>query len=74
MNNLMSSVLQAVVLGSNLTGAGNRPVRTPAHQLDLETGIGPKGARIDLMRTNPVSGSDAMSESFIEVISAASAR
>ena len=35
---------------------GNRPVLTPAHQVDLQTGMGPFGARIDESLTKPVSG------------------
>jgi hypothetical protein len=33
---------------------------TPAHQVDLLTGIGPRGARIDASRTNPASGKGVM--------------
>ena len=35
----MSSTRQAVVRGPSLTGLGNRPVRTPSHQVDLPTGM-----------------------------------
>ena len=37
----MSSARQAVILGPNLTGCGNRFDLTPAHQVLLDTGIGP---------------------------------
>jgi hypothetical protein len=37
----MSSTRQAVILGPNLTGYGNRLDFTPAHQVLLDTGIGP---------------------------------
>jgi hypothetical protein len=47
------------VRGPSFTGLGNRPVLTPAHQVDFETGIGPSGARIDVSRTKPVLGSVA---------------
>ena len=52
----MSSTRQAVVRGPSLTGWGKRPDFTPAHHVDFETGIGPRGARIDTRRTKPVSG------------------
>ncbi len=52
----MSSTRQAVVRGPSFTGSGKRPDLTPAHHVDLETGIGPSGPRIDLSRTKPVSG------------------
>jgi hypothetical protein len=52
----MSSTRQAVILGPNLTGCGNRFVLTPAHQVLLETGIGPSGAMIFFNRMKPVSG------------------
>ena len=35
----MSLRFHAVVRGDNLTGWGYRPDRTPAHQVDFETGI-----------------------------------
>ena len=35
----MSETLQTVVRLPSLTGCGNLPSLTPAHQLDLETGI-----------------------------------
>ena len=43
--------------GPSFTGLGNRPSLTPAHQVDLLTGIGPLGARMDGSRTKPVEGS-----------------
>lgn len=52
----ISSTRQAVVRGPSLIGLGNRPSLTPAHHVDLLTGIGPAGARIFLSRTQPVSG------------------
>jgi hypothetical protein len=53
----MSSTRHAVMRGPSLTGFGYRPLLTPAHQVDLLTGIGPAGDRIDESRRNPVSGS-----------------
>ena len=47
---------QHVVLGPNLTGFGNLPVFTPAHHVLLLTGIGPRGAKIEESRRNPVCG------------------
>jgi hypothetical protein len=41
----ISSALQAVMRGPNFTGWGKRPDFTPAHQVDLLTGMGPAGAR-----------------------------
>ena len=35
----MSSVRHAEIRGANLTGLGNRPAFTPAHQVDLDTGM-----------------------------------
>jgi hypothetical protein len=52
----ISSTRQAVIRGPSLIGFGNRPVFTPSHQVDLETGIGPVGARIVERRRKPVSG------------------
>lgn len=52
----MSSARQTVVLGPSLRGCGNRPSFTPCHQVDLETGIGPRGARMWDSLTRPVSG------------------
>ena len=40
----------------SFNGCGKRPDFTPAHQVDLLTGIGPRGAKIKESRTNPVSG------------------
>lgn len=50
----MSSARQTVMRGPSLIGRGYRPSRTPAHQVDLLTGIGPAGARIDCSRSSPV--------------------
>lgn len=58
----MSSTRQAVVRGPSLTGWGKRPDLTPAHQVDLLTGIGPRGARIDESRTKPVGGNVGCSD------------
>lgn len=44
----MSVSRQTVTLLLNLIGCGNRPDFTPAHQVDLHTGMGPSGWRIDL--------------------------
>ena len=52
----MSSTRQAVILGPNLTGCGNRFDFTPAHQVLFDTGIGPYGAMIFFSRMKPVSG------------------
>lgn len=35
----MSSTRQTVVRGPNFIGFGNRPVLTPVHQVDFETGM-----------------------------------
>ena len=58
----MSSTRHAVVLGPSLTGLGKRPSLTPAHHVDFETGIGPRGARMDESRKKPVSGSKLLSD------------
>ena len=50
----MSSTRQAVMRGPSFTGLGYRPVFTPAHQVDLLTGIGPRGARMPDSLTKPV--------------------
>ncbi len=52
----LSSTRQAVMRGPSFTGFGKRPDLTPTHQVDLLTGIGPFGARIEGRRTKPVSG------------------
>jgi hypothetical protein len=57
----MSSTRQTVIRGPSFTGWGNRPDFTPAHQVDLLTGIGPLGARIDASLKNPVSGREKWS-------------
>ena len=55
----MSSTRQTVVFGPSFTGLGKRPALTPAHHVDLLTGMGPRGARIDASRTKPVVGSSS---------------
>src|SRR3982074_1230271 len=50
----MSSTRQAVMRGPSFTGLGYRPLFTPAHQVDLLTGIGPRGARMPDSLTKPV--------------------
>ena len=47
----MSSTRQAVILGPNLTGCGNRFDLTPAHQVLFDTGIGPYGSN-DILEPN----------------------
>src|SRR5690606_33492702 len=56
----MSSTRHAVMRGPSLTGFGKRPSLMPAHQVDLLTGIGPAGARMEANRTKPVAGSSGM--------------
>jgi hypothetical protein len=46
----MSSASHTVILGPSFLGWGNRPDFTPAHQVDLETGMGPAGARMSFSR------------------------
>lgn len=55
----MSSFRQAVMRGPSFTGAGYRPDLTPAHQVDLLTGIGPRGAKMSLRRKSAGRGFDA---------------
>ncbi len=38
-NSLISLTLQAIVLGPSFTGCGKRPDLTPAHHVDLLTGM-----------------------------------
>lgn len=57
MSSRISSTRQAVMRGPNFTGLGKRPVLTPSHHVDRETGIGPAGARMLERRRKPVSGS-----------------
>jgi hypothetical protein len=52
----ISSARQTVILGPNLRGFGKRPDFTPAHQVDLLTGIGPLGARMHASLTKPLAG------------------
>jgi hypothetical protein len=35
----MSEIFQTVVLGPNLNDFGKRPLATPAHHVDFDTGI-----------------------------------
>ena len=53
----MSSTRHAVMRGPSLTGFGYRPLFTPAHHVDFETGIGPSGAMMLGSLTNPAVGS-----------------
>lgn len=53
----MSSTRHAVMRGPSFTGFGKRPSLMPAHHVDLLTGIGPFGERIEASRTKPVVGS-----------------
>jgi hypothetical protein len=55
-----SSTRHAVMRGPSLTGFGNRPDLTPAHHVDLLTGIGPFGPRIEESRIKPVSGREVV--------------
>src|SRR3954451_10580194 len=50
---MMSLFRQAVILGPNLTGFGNRPDFTLAQTLDFENETGPRGAMMSLRRTKP---------------------
>ncbi len=52
----ISATRHAVIRFPSFTGCGKRPLLTPAHQVDLATGIGPLGAKIEDSRINPVSG------------------
>lgn len=52
----MSWTRQTVVLGPSFTGLGKRPCRTPSHQVERLTGIGPRGAIMSFSRTNPSCG------------------
>ena len=64
MNARMSSTRQAVVLGPSLMGLGKRPPLIPAHQVDLLTGMGPRGAKIEASRTKPVVGSSKSFDTY----------
>jgi hypothetical protein len=55
-SSLMSSTRQTVVRGPSFTDRGKRPDLTPAHQVDLPTGMGPSGEMIERRRTKPVVG------------------
>ena len=46
--------------GPSFTGLGKRPSFTPAHQVDLLTGIGPLGAMMEGRRTKPLEGSSVL--------------
>ena len=61
----MSSTRHAVILGPSLTGFGYRPELTPAHQVDLLIGIGPRGASMSLSRTKPLSGRPSLNATTI---------
>jgi hypothetical protein len=50
----ISSTRQAVIRGPSFTDWGYRPIFTPAHQVDLLTGIGPRGARMPESLTKPM--------------------
>ena len=50
----ISSTRHAVIRGPSFTGLGYRPLLTPAHHVDFETGMGPFGARIEASLRNPV--------------------
>src|SRR5271156_4517321 len=52
----MSSSVQTVMRDPSLWGLGNRPDLTPAQHVDLPTGIGPTGPKMDLSRKNLVIG------------------
>jgi hypothetical protein len=73
----MSCTHHAVIRALNLTGLGNRPVLTPFHHVLRLTGIGPCGAMIAEIRTNPVDGRDSGKgrelESFMKIILAVNA-
>ena len=49
----MSPTRQAVIRGPSFTGFGYRPDLTPAHQVDLLTGMGPLGPMMDAKRIRP---------------------
>jgi hypothetical protein len=46
----MSPTRHAVIRGPNFTGFGYRPDLTPAHQVDLLTGMSPLGPMMDAKR------------------------
>src|SRR5262245_10230070 len=54
----ISSTRHAVIRGPSLTGRGNRPDFTPAHHVDLLTGMGRPRPTIEFSRTKPVSGKE----------------
>src|SRR5262245_11522444 len=58
-----SSARHAVIRGPSFTGFGYRPDLTPAHQVDLLTGIGPPGPMMDAKRIKPDFGRLASSTS-----------
>ena len=51
-----TSTRHTVIPFPNFRGAGKRPVFTPAHHVDFDTGIGPSGPRIEEILTKPSSG------------------
>ena len=61
-NSQMSSARHTVTPGPSLSGLGKRPVLTPAHHVDLDTGMGPRGARMEERGRNPAWGSGAAFE------------
>jgi hypothetical protein len=48
-----SATRHAVIRGPSFTGFGYRPDLTPAHHVDLLTGIGPFGPMMDVKRMRP---------------------
>jgi hypothetical protein len=56
----ISAARQTVTRFESFRGWGKCPDWTPAHHVDLLTGIGPRGAKMDASRTNPVSGNSAL--------------
>lgn len=53
----MSSTRHTVIRLPSFTGLGKRPSLMPAYQVDLLTGIGPRGAMMDRRRRKPIAGS-----------------
>src|SRR5436190_23952688 len=49
----MSPTRHTVIRGPSFIGFGYRPDFTPAHQVDLLTGIGPPGPMMDAKRIKP---------------------
>jgi hypothetical protein len=61
----MSATRHADTRFVSFTGAGKRPLRTPAHHVDLPIGRGRPGPRNCLRRTNPTSGSGLFSQAVV---------